>query len=120
MGMFNSIYSNILCPVENKISKDTEIQIKWQDRSCRGFSSYKKGDTLEELAEEYNNKWIRTDYICNVCSKFTDSKNGYKFIKVEDQSWHYVFIKIEGCKIIEILSEKEFENKNIKDYFIDY
>jgi hypothetical protein len=29
MGMFNSIYADILCPVENRISKNTEIQIKW-------------------------------------------------------------------------------------------
>ena len=120
MGMFNSIYADILCPIKNEISGNTEIQIKWQERSNRTLSIYRIGDILEELEDEYNNKWVRTDYICKVCSKYTTGKNDYPFIKVEDQSRHFVFIKIENSKIIEILSEKEFEKKGIKDFFIDY
>lgn len=120
MGMFNSIHADILCPIKNEISKDTEIQIKWQKHSSRTLSIYHVGDVLEELEEEYNNKWIRTDYICNVCSKYTAGKNGYKYIRVEDQSRHFIFIRIEESKIVEILTEKELKAKGIKDYLIDY
>ena len=119
MGMFNSIFTNILCPVRNEISKNTEIQIKWQEKEIRELTSYHKFDILENILGEYNNTWIRTDYICNVCSKFTDSKNGYKFIKTEDQQRHYVFIKIENAQITEILTATEFESNGVKN-FVEY
>ena len=119
MGLFNSIFSDLYCPTKGGVSKDTEIQIKWQDQRVRGINSYRAGDVLEEIEDEYNNTWIRTDFICNVCSKFTIGWKGMKYIKSEDQIRHTVFVKIEKSKICEILSEEEFNKIGVKD-FVDY
>jgi hypothetical protein len=119
MGMFNSIFADLLCPVKQAISKDTEIQIKWQQPRSRTLNVYHLGDTLEDLEDEYNNTWIRTDYICNACSRHTTGRHGISYIKTEDQQRHYVFIRIEHARICEILTEEEFTQKGIKT-FVEY
>lgn len=118
MGMFNSIYADLFCPKKNRISKNTEIQIKWQGQEFRLLNNYHLGDTLEGLLTEYNNTWIRTDYICNVCSKFSESRYGH-FIKIENQKRHYVFIKIKNSKICDILIAREFRKKGTRN-FVNY
>ncbi|WP_133511395.1 hypothetical protein [Candidatus Thiosymbion oneisti] len=119
MGLFNSIFADLKCPSKGGISKDTEIQIKWQHQKARGISSYRVGDVLEEIEDEYNNTWIRTDFICNACSKFTTGWKGMEYIRSEDQSRHVIFVKIEKSKICEILLEAEFNKIGVKD-FVDY
>ena len=116
MGMFNSIYADLLCPKAEDISKDTEIQIKWQHPRSRTLEVYHQGDVLEDLEEEYNNTWIRTDYICNVCSRHTTGRHGRPYIKVEDQQRHYVFIRIEEARICEIVTQAEFVQKGVETY----
>jgi len=116
MGMFNSIYADLLCPKKKKISKDTEIQIKWQTAEYRLLEVYHLGDILEGLLPEYNNTWIRTDYICNICSKHTKGYNGSPFIRVDDQKRHYVFVRIGDSKICDILTAKQFKKKHIKKF----
>ena len=74
MGMFNSIYADVLCSVKNKINKNTEIQIKWQEYQARALTHYHLGDVFEDIEDEFNNTWIRTDYICDACSKHTQGK----------------------------------------------
>lgn len=120
MGMFNSIYADLLCPDKNKISKNTEIQIKWQKYEARVLAVYHLGDTLEDIEEEYNNNWVRTDYICNVCSKHTTSRDGTTYIKTEDQKWHFVFIKIDKGRIANIVPENEFSKQGVNTYITDY
>ena len=115
MGMFNSIHTDLLCPVKNEISEDTEIQIKWQKYETRNLSIYHLNDDLEDLEDEFNNTWIRTDYICEVCSKKTQG-SGSPYVKVDDQQTHFVFVKIKDSKIEKILTEKEFKSGNIKDF----
>lgn len=119
MGLFNSIFADLYCPTRRGISKNTEIQIKWQDPKLRGIYSYRIGDVLEEIEDEYNDTWIRTDFICNLCSKFTTGWKGMDYIKTEDQSRHIIFVRIENSKICEILSEEEFNKIGVKD-FVDY
>jgi hypothetical protein len=119
MGMFNSIYSDIICPKTGKVCKSTEIQIKWQNRDSRILESYRLGDRLNDLLEEYNNSWIRTDFICDVCSKKTIGYKGKRFIKTDDQVRHFVFVKIENSVISEIIGENEFIKRNV-DKFIKY
>lgn len=60
--------------------ENTEIQIKWQDYGELSLGAYHCGDLLEYIDPEFNNTWIRTDFICNVCSKWVDSKTAGKFI----------------------------------------
>ena len=54
MGMFNSIYADLLCPEKKEISKDSEIQIKWQKHEARTLDIYHLGDMLEEIEDEYD------------------------------------------------------------------
>jgi hypothetical protein len=117
MGMFNSIYADILCPVENRISKNTEIQIKWQIKKSRLLNHYRQGNYLEDLKDEFNNNWIRTEYICEACSKHTPYKE-WEFIKVEDQKWHFIFVNIRQGRIEQILTPEEFQKICAKDFVI--
>lgn len=115
MGMFNSIYADILCSVKNKINKNTEIQIKWQEYEARILDHYHVGDILENIEEEYNNTWIRTDYICEACSKHTKGRE-FSYIKTEDQKRHFLFVNIKQGQIKEILIAKEFKKLGIKKF----
>ena len=54
MGLFNSICADLYCPTTGRISHNTEIQIKWQDPKVRGMNSYRVGDILEAIEDEYN------------------------------------------------------------------
>jgi len=119
MDLFNSIFADLYCPTRRGISKNTEIQIKWQNPKVRGIYTYRIGDVLEEIEDEYNDTWIRTDFICNLCSKFTTAWKGMDYIKTEDQSRHIIFVRIENSKICEILSEEECNKIGVKD-FVDY
>lgn len=119
MGLFNSIFADICCPIKGTVNNGTEIQIKWQNQRVRGSKSYRVGDVLEEIEDEYNNTWVRTDYICNECSKFTTGWKGMKYIKTEDQSRHVIFVKIQESKVCKILSQEEFKEIGAKD-FVDY
>ncbi len=119
MGLFNSIFADLYCPIESGVSKNTEIQIKWQDLKVRGLNSYRVGDILEEIEDEYNDAWIRTDFICGICSEYTKGWKGMEYIKSEDQRRHNIFVRIENGKIREILSEEEFNKIAVKD-FVDY
>jgi len=118
MGMFNSIIADLRCTSKREL-KSSEIQIKWQSREVRALTVYHIGEVLESIEAEYDNTWIRTDYICNVCSKHTTGKNGVAYIKMDDQQRHLVFVHIGRGKICEILTEPEFEKTDVVD-FIHY
>ena len=83
--MINSIDADLLCPEKQEISKDAEIQIKWQHLRSLTLNGYHQGDVLEDIEDEYDNPWIRTDYICRVCSRHTTGRYGISYIKVADQ-----------------------------------
>ena len=117
MGMFNSIYADILCPIKNTISKNTEMQIKWQKKEARILEHYHLGDYLEDLEEEFNNNWIRTEYICEACSKHTPYKE-WIFIKTEDQKWQFVFVNVQQGRIEQILTAEEFRKIDVKNFVI--
>jgi hypothetical protein len=119
MGMFNSIYADLACPVNGEMSENTEIQIKWQYREDRVLDVYRQGDTLPGLLAEYDNAWVRTDYICNTCSHKTTARDGTKFIRTDDQRWHIVFVHIKDGRIRQILTEHEFESLGINDFIDD-
>lgn len=119
MGMFNSIYADLPCPTEQEISRDTEIQIKWQVSEARVLAVYHLGDVLEDIEPEYDNTWIRTDYICQVCSKYTTGRNGIRYIKTDDQSRHFVFVRIQEGRICEILTQGQFEKTGVTE-FVEY
>ena len=119
MGMFNSIHVDLICSVKGEVGRNTEIQIKWQKPQARVLSIYHLGDPLEDLEEEFNNHWIRTEYICEVCSKKTIGYGDRPFIGADDQNWHRAFVKIKASTIEEVLGEKEFKKRRIKDFVDD-
>ena len=119
MGIFNSIHADLLCPETKTISANTEIQIKWQAWESRSLDVYHLGDHLDDILDEYNNAWIRTDYICNECSPHLGKYKGVPFIRTDDQKRHYVFVHIENANICEILTENEFVKQNVET-FVDY
>ncbi len=87
MGMFNSIIADLRCPTKQDIGSGAEIQIKWQVQAARALTVYHLGDVLEDIEAEYDNTWIKTDYICSVCSRHTTGRKGITYIKTEDQQW---------------------------------
>jgi hypothetical protein len=114
MGMFDIIHAKLKCP-KTKESKEREIQIKW--RELRLLEPFKVGDKIKDIFSEYNNTWVRADYLCNSCSKKTKGKYG-PFIKTEDQKWHYCFVKMEKNAIKSVLNEKDFKKQGIENYVI--
>lgn len=119
MGMFNSIHADLVCPVKGEIGKDAEIQIKWQKPQARTLSIYRCGDLLKDLEEGFDNHWIRTEYICEVCPEKTRGHGGRPFVGADDLRWHRVFVKIKASKIEEVLNEKEFKKRRITDFVDD-
>jgi len=119
MGMFNLIHADLVCPVKDRMATDTEIQIKWQEPQARTLSIYHLGDPLEDIEEAFNNHWVRTEYICQVCSEKTIGYGGKPFIGADDQRWHRAFVKIKASKIEEVLDEKEFKKQRITDFVDD-
>ncbi len=119
MGMFNSIVADIRCQATDKISKDTEIQIKWQEWESLILDVYHPGDVIPDLPPEYDNTWVRTDFICEACSPRTPSRDGRTYIRSEDQRWHIAFVEMRAGKVCQVLSEPEFEKLGIDEYFDD-
>ncbi len=120
MGMFNSISADLTCPVTGKLSKHTEIQIKWQDRNALSLQVYRLGDILDQLDSRYNNVWVRTDYICDACSPKTVGYKGIKFIRSDDQRRHHVYVQIKQNKICKILTEVDFSAQENMSYTEDW
>lgn len=118
MGMFNSIHADLLCPVRGQVAENVEIQIKWQEYEARALDVYRLGDVLPQIEPEYDNSWIRTDYICDVCSKHTPGRRGMVYIKTEDQSRHLVFVEIRAGRICQILTEDEFRKTGVTDFVV--
>lgn len=118
MGMFNSIVADITCPT-GQLSKDTEIQIKWQAHEARILDVYRAGDFLPDLLSKYDNTWVRTDYICNACSPKTTARDGTPYIRSDDQRWHVAFVEIRSGTVCRLLSESEFQELGIDQFFDD-
>jgi hypothetical protein len=108
MGMFNRILADLTCSARQGVARDAEIQIKWQSRDALALTAYRVGDVLEHIDPQCESTRVRTDYICHICSKHTAGKNGACFIRVEDQSRHMVFVRIDQGKIEQVLSEEDF------------
>ena len=114
MGMFDIIDAKLECPKTKKIEK-REIQIKW--REPRLLDHFKIRDSIEGIVSEYDNNWVRADYLCGSCSKITQGRLGY-YIKTDDQKWHYCFVKMKNSQIKSVLSKKEFDKLGIDKYVI--
>ena len=85
-------------------------------QEVRVLARYHLGDCLEDIDEEFDNNWIRTEYICEVCSKRRKSRDGGDYISTDGQQWHHVFIHIDQGRIKEILTEEEFHRRGVKNF----
>lgn len=118
MGMFNSIVADLPCSTNGQTTS-SEIQIKWQIPSARSGAVYHLGDAIEEILPEYDNAWVRTDFVCEACSPRTKGRGSHPFIKVMDQQRHVVFVRVEQARIVEIIGEQDFLSRNIADFASD-
>jgi len=119
VGMFNSIVADLLCPATGKMSMHSEIQIKWEIHEARTLQAYYAGDLLAHLEPQYDNTWIRTDYICNACSPKTADRNGHEYIRTKDQRWHLAFVEIDHSRISRILTERQFKDLEVHEFVDD-
>ena len=119
MGMFNSIHADIRCSVTGEVSRDSEIQIKWQEQRARLLDRYHVGDVLPDVEPGFDNTWIRTEFICEACSPKTKAGEHGEYIRTEDQRWHIVFVEIRDAEVVRILPEAEFEALGVSDYVDD-
>ncbi len=119
MGMFNTILADIVCQATGAMSKDTEIQIKWQDRDTRVLDVYHEGDLLPDLLSKYDNGWVRTDYICNACSPKSTGHGGTPCIRSVDQHWHIAFVEVARGRVCGVLSEDQFRELGVTDFTDD-
>ncbi len=118
MGMFSSIMADLPCSTMGEEARG-EIQIKWQCRDNREGAAYYLGDTLDRILPEYDNTWIRTDFVCEACSQRTTGKSGQSYIKVMEQQRHIVFVRVDEGKIGEIVSEDDFKKRGIDTFATD-
>ena len=84
MSLFDALVAELECLATRKKEKQL-IQIFFRD--CYRDKTYHIGSTLDNLPPEYNNTWIRTDYVCESCSPKTKGKIR-DFVKTEDQRRH--------------------------------
>lgn len=115
MGMFDTVAATLECPVR-KESKERQILVKWKDD--RRFDVFRQGDTIDEISPEYNNAWIRSDYVCESCSHLTHGRHG-NFVKTDDQIRHYCYIRTENGVVAEVLSGDDFFKLGIEGYVLD-
>ena len=108
MGMFDSIHAELECP-ETKKSENQEIQIKWREHKYRVLDVFHTGEVIENICAEYDNTWIRTDYVCRSCTPS---------VRVEDQRRHFCYIRIEDSRVIEVLSEEDFSKLGIEKFVV--
>jgi len=120
MGMFDSIIAEIECPKTRKTEKN-EIQIKWREQRYRDIEGFLVGDTVNNIDPEYNNTWIKADYICQSCSPKTRQNIGgrkIEFVRVRDQIWHPCYVKIENGRIASVLTEEGFSKLGIEKFVV--
>lgn len=113
--LFDTLAINLKCPVTGKSARSS-VQLFFQN--CFRDKAFKVGDLLDNLPAEYDNIWIATAYICEACSPKT-KRGTARFIKVDDQKWHRCYLRVKNGRIMEVISEEEFNLRGIKDYIED-
>lgn len=116
MGMFNIIHTDLTCPVTGKLLPGTQLQIKWQEHKQLWLGVYKLGDTLEGLEPKFDNTWVKTEFICDACSRHETSRQGKPYIPTAGQVWHVVYVQMIGKRICRILNEKQFAETGVTEF----
>ena len=105
--MYDSILTDIKCCNTGKVNR-AEVQINWtNETSLRVFNI---GDTIPYLHKLYDNTWVKTDYLCHLCSKkvTTSSSDGSIFSGRTEHVRHVCYVNVVNGKILEVLSEPEY------------
>lgn len=119
MGMFNTIYADLTCAFTGKTLPGTPIQIKWQDHKCLWLGVYKVGDMLERLEPGFDNTWVKTEFICDACSRHETGWQGKPYIPTAGQVWHPAYVEIRESRICRVLNETEFTAIGVKKFAVD-
>ncbi len=106
MGLFDTLYAPLKCPVVG-IEKEVEIQFKWADPLLR---TYRIGGQLE--LGPYGNIWIPEDYVCDQC---IEHERAEREKKGKEIVFHAAFIHLDQGKFEEVVSEEEFTTRYVKE-----
>jgi hypothetical protein len=109
MSCFDNLITNLKCPNTQQY-KEEPLQL-FIRKTRIDMQTYEVGATIP--LDKNNTLWFSTDYVCNQCSKKTKSKHG-EYIRTEDQSRHNVFINMQDNKILEVLTQEEFDKRGIQ------
>ena len=109
MSCFDDLIVELRCPNTQKTTEE-HLQLFIRE-SCVDAQTYKVGSIIP--LDKHNTLWFSTDYICNQCSKKTKGKYG-DYVRTEDQSRHNVFINMQDNKILEVLTQEEFDKRGIQ------
>jgi hypothetical protein len=130
MGLYDIIKYELECPLTNKSSMN-EIQIKLN--LDPDMIEFKIGDRLE-FAGNMSDLWVREAYSCEFCETLMDKKypgwrtfseGGVSYSKEDDcpngkpelgEYFHNVFINLKNGVISDILSEKDFGIRGLRDF----
>jgi hypothetical protein len=117
-SMFNEIYTDMLCDETGKLSEDSYIQAKWQKYTVLNFEVYNIGNIIPDLLPGYDNVWIKTHFLCNVClPNIVKNKKRELLEQMPEKLWHVAFAEIRDSRLLRIISKSEFEELGEK-YFI--
>lgn len=105
MGLFDSLYATLKCPVSG-LEKEVEIQFKFGE-PC--MQEYRIGGQLD--IGPYGNLWIPEDYVCGQCTMYKPVEEGVIGRVVEKWVAHEVYIHLEQGKFLEVLIGEEFTAK---------
>jgi len=118
MGMFNTIFTNLRCPVKRKLAVDAWIQIKIQEYESLHFDIYHAGDSLPGLRPECDNSWVRAKYICPLCSKLLKGGVRASDLKRREIGVHFVFLRIEKSVLCAVLTAAEFRETGWRGFSV--
>ncbi len=130
MGMFDSVYHKLKCPVTGT-TREREIQIKWD---INALKEYRVGDQTR-FGENRRNIRIRNSYSCEDCRTRAFSYCGDDRIPRADNEsdlkerpyqlgglpahWHPVFINLQRGKITEVITADESKSRELQA-FLDF
>lgn len=108
MSCFDDLIVRLKCPTTGQ-EKEEYLQL-FIRKSCVDAKTYRVGSEVE--LDKVNTVWFSTDYVCNQCSKKTKGRSG-EYIRTEDQSRHNCYINMQQNKILEVITEQEFKQRDI-------
>ena len=124
MGLYDTIYATLRCPVTEE-ENELEIQIKWTNpyysgagRTC--MRRFRVGEQLPFGPQ--GDLWLPKEGACKKCGEYRlISKNEKQIVR---PGLHNLYIHLDNGRILEIISEQEFDSRTeegkTKEFVLGY